>query len=93
VSWRVAEWLYENNVGAIACDNVAVEVMVPEDEVFLPFHMIALRDMGMMLGEIWSLEELAEDCAADRVYEFFLCAPALKVTDGSGTPVNPVAIK
>lgn len=93
VSWRVAEWLYENNVGAIACDNVAVEVMVPEDEVFLPFHMIALRDMGMILGEIWSLEELAEDCAADGVYEFFLSAPALKVTGGSGTPVNPVAIK
>lgn len=93
VSWRVAEWLYDNNIAAIACDNVAVEVMVSEDGVFLPFHMLALRDMGMMLGEIWSLEALSEDCAVDGVYEFFLTAPALKVTGGTGTPVNPVAIK
>jgi kynurenine formamidase len=93
LSWRATEWLYDHNVGAVASDNVAVEVMVPEDDVLLPFHMIALRDMGMMLGEIWSLEALADDCAADNVYEFFLSAPALKVTGGTGTPVNPIAIK
>lgn len=93
VSWRVAEWLYDKNIAAIACDNVGVEVMVPEDGVLLPFHMITLRDMGLMLGEIWDLEQLADDCAADGVYEFFLSAPALKVTGGTGTPVNPIAFK
>jgi kynurenine formamidase len=93
VSYKVAEWLHDHSIGAIACDNVAVEVMVPEEGVVLPFHMIALRDMGLMLGEIWQLEELAADCAADGVYEFFLSAPALKVTGGTGTPVNPIAFK
>jgi kynurenine formamidase len=93
VSYKVTEWLWEKNASAIACDNVAVEVMVPEEGVVLPFHMIALRDMGMMLGEIWDLEALGADCAADGVYEFFLSAPALKVTGGTGTPVNPIAFK
>jgi kynurenine formamidase len=93
VSWHVAEWLWENNCAAIACDNVAVEVMVPEDGVILPFHMLTLRDMGLTLGEIWDLEALGADCAADGVYEFLLSAPALRVTGGAGTPVNPVAFK
>ena len=41
---------------------------------------LALRDMGMLLGEIWDLEELAADCAADGVYEFQLVATALPFT-------------
>jgi len=44
-------------------------------------------------GEIFYLKELAEDCAADGVYEFFLCAPPLVITRGTGSPINPQAIK
>jgi len=94
VSWRVARWLHERNVAAIASDNIAVEVITPEVENhFLLFHMLAIRDMGMSLGEIWDLEALAEDCANDRVYEFLLAAPPLLVPGGVGSPINPIAIK
>lgn len=94
LSWRCAEWCHERDVAAVASDNVAVEVRVPEIAgVALPFHMLALRDMGMPLGEIWDLEALAIDCAADGVYDFFLTATALPFTSGAGTPVNPIAIK
>src|SRR5262245_22190333 len=44
-------------------------------------------------GEFFYLEELAADCAADRVYEFFFCAPPLLITRGTGSPINPQAIK
>jgi hypothetical protein len=44
-----------------------------------------LRDLGLTLGEILDFEELAADCAADGVYEFFR-APALPFTNGGGTP-------
>jgi kynurenine formamidase len=93
VSWRVAEWLWERDVAAIAADCTAVEVLVSEGTATLPFHMLTLRDMGMMLGEIWNLEELADDCHSDHIYEFLLVAPPLKVTGGVGSPVNPVAMK
>ena len=43
----------------------------------------------MMLGEIFDLEELAEDCAADGVWEFLLSAPPLRVAGGVGSPVSP----
>ena len=62
----------------------------------------ALRELGQTRGrkpadrrdaEIADLEELAEDCAADKQYEFFYVAAPLKVAKGNGSPVNPVAIK
>jgi hypothetical protein len=39
------------------------------------------------------LEELAADCAADGVYEFFLTAAPLPITGAVGSPVNPIAVK
>jgi hypothetical protein len=31
--------------------------------------------MGLSVGEMFYLEELAEGCAGDRTYEFFFVAP------------------
>ena len=93
LSWRCAEWLWEHNVAAVASDNMAVEVFPPETGVVLLFHMLTLRDMGLMLGEIWDLEALSQDCADDGIYEFLLTAPPLEISGGVGSPINPIAIK
>jgi kynurenine formamidase len=95
------EWLHEKEVAAIACDNWAVEVLNPLpgffigeiDEMVLNVHCVLIRDMGLTLGEILDFEELAEDCVADGVWEFFFCGPPLKVTGAVGSPVNPLAMK
>lgn len=93
LSWRCADWFYDRNTAAVASDNVGVEVMKPEIGIWSLFHMLALRDMGMMLGEMWNLEALGADCAADSIYEFLLVATALPVSGAVGTPVNPIAVK
>jgi kynurenine formamidase len=93
LSWQCAEWLWEHSAAAVASDNIAVEVFPPDSGVVLLFHMLALRDMGLMLGEIWDLEALGQDCADDGVYEFLLSAPPLKIMGGVGSPINPIAIK
>jgi hypothetical protein len=49
--------------------------------------------MGMTMGEIFQLKELADDCAADGVYEFLFVAPAIPITGAVGSPVNPLCIK
>jgi kynurenine formamidase len=88
------EWLHDREVAAACSDNWAIEVLPGEfDDVVLNVHMVLIRDMGMTLGEILDFEELAADCAADGVWEFFFCAPPLKVTRGVGSPINPLAIK
>jgi kynurenine formamidase len=94
--WTCASWLHDHDVAAVAADNLMVEDPNPANGVegtFLPMHMLCLRDMGLMLGEYWDLTALSADCAADRVYEFQLIAPPLRVTGAVGSPVNPIAIK
>ncbi len=94
LSWRCAEWLHDHAVAAVAADNAAVEHSgMDVESVFLPMHCLCLRDMGLMLGELWNLEELGGDCADDGVYEFQLVAPPLRVTGGVGSPLNPLALK
>ena len=90
-------WLHEHDVGAIAFDNGAVEVRpdtVNDWETFTysPVHAIALRDMGMPMGEIWDLEELSELCAELEQYDFLLAAAPLPFTGAVGSPLNPLAI-
>lgn len=94
LDWRCASWLHDHQVAAVAADNLMVEDPVSGVEgTYLPMHMLCLRDMGLMLGEYWDLTALADDCAADGVYEFQLIAPPLRVVGAVGSPVNPIAIK
>lgn len=89
-----AEWLHRREVAALATDTNAVEVIPFEDPTTpLPLHMLCIRDIGLTLGEMFDLEELARDCASDQVWEMFFSAPPLKVSGGVGSPLNPLAIK
>ena len=42
---------------------------------------------------MWNLEELAEDCARDGRYAFFLTSAPLNIPGGVGSPPNALAIK
>ncbi|MCL8206861.1 MAG: cyclase family protein [Actinomycetia bacterium] len=87
-------WLKAHDVAAVASDTWALEVRPGEVEgVQVPFHLVAITYMGLSLGEIWDLEELAEDAAADGQYTGFLVAPPLPVTGAVGSPVNPLFFK
>ena len=88
------EWLHSHDISAVCSDNWAIEVLPGEVEgVILNVHMILIRDLGMTLGEILDFEELAADCESDGAWEFFFCAPPLKVSKAVGSPINPLAIK
>jgi kynurenine formamidase len=88
------EWLHAREVAAVASDTNAVEVIPFEDPaVALPVHQLCLRDMGLMLGEMFVLDALADDCARDGVWECLFTAPPLRVVGGTGSPVNPLAVK
>jgi kynurenine formamidase len=88
------QWLHDHDVAVVASDNWAIAVLPGEiPDVILNVHMVLIRDMGMTLGEILDFEELAADCEADGVWEFFFCAPPLKVTKAVGSPINPLAMK
>ena len=88
------DWLRTRDVAAVCADNYGIEAMPAESEgEMYPLHLVLIRDMGMMLGEVFDLEELAADCAADGVYEFLFAGPPIEFTHAVGSPVNPLAIK
>ena len=94
LSVHCARWLYEREVAAVATDTSCVEVVPGEVEhCMLPLHMIAIRNMGLLLGEIFHLDDLARACAEDGTYEFLFTAPPLPITGGVGSPINPLAIR
>ncbi len=87
-------WFAERRVAGIASDTWGIEVRPNEiPGTFQPLHLVLLVAMGLMLGEIWDLEALAQDCAEDRVYECMLVAPPLVIPGAVGSPLNPQAIK
>jgi kynurenine formamidase len=94
LSFECADWLHTREVAAVAADNWGVEVMPANDTNFhMPLHCVLIRDMGMTLGEIFDLEALSRDCAADAQWDMFFCAPPLKVVGGVGSPITPLAMK
>ena len=87
-------WIREKDLAAVATDTWGAEVLPTETaDVSMPLHILLIVQMGLTLGEIFDLEELADDCADDGVYEFFFSAPPLPITRAVGSPVNPIAVK
>ena len=94
LSTRTVEWLHDHDVAAVATDTLAFEVFPGEDPaVLLPVHLLHLVDMGLLQGQLWHLDDLAADCAADGRYEVLLCATPLPLTRAVGGPVAPTAVK
>ena len=87
-------WIAEKEVAAIATDTWGYEVRPNElPDSFQPVHIVTLVYMGLLIGEMFRLEELAQACAADGFYEFLVSAPPLPFTGTAGAPPGPVAIR
>ncbi|HEV8718251.1 MAG TPA: cyclase family protein [Candidatus Binatia bacterium] len=91
-SQATAGWVWDQQIAAMAADNVALEALPVAAAVgFQHRRLIALQ--GMPIGEVWDLDELAQDCARDRVYECMLVSAPLNLPGGVGSPPNAYAIK
>jgi kynurenine formamidase len=91
---ETAEWIFDRRLAAVATDTVAVEVKPSQlSGIFVPFHIVAITHMGLLLGEVFDLEVLSEQCAQDSVYEFLFVAAPLPITAAVGSPVNPYAVR
>ncbi len=97
-SSKSVKWFREHDVAAVATDTLAFEVYPcdhPEGQppVNLPVHLLHLVDMGMTQGQNFVLDALAADCAEDGQYTFLLEASPQPILGGTGSMVNPVAVK
>jgi hypothetical protein len=91
-SIEMAAWLWDQRIAAVASDCPALEPWPWNPNVGV-LHVRALCFLGMPFGELWHLEDLAADCAADGVYESFFTSSPLYLRGGVGSPPNAMAIK
>ena len=93
-SRELVEWFQHNEIPNLVTDTIANEVTrEPETGVMLPLHCALMRNLGVALTEICSLDGLADACAGDGRWNFMYAAAPLKVAQGTGAPVNPIAIR
>jgi Putative cyclase len=105
---ETAEGLWNLHIAAIAADNPALEVAPfgpwdrelmktwrddPEAAADTMLHFSLLALLGLPIGELFDLDELAADCAADGRYTFLLTSSPLNLAAGVATPPNALAIK
>ncbi len=92
--FETAEWIHRRQIAAICLDTWGCEVRPNEStEAFQPWHWIVIPMIGIWMGEIFYLKDLADDCAKDKVYEYLFCAPVLPITGAVGSPINPIVLK
>ena len=92
---KLLQWITDSGVAAIASDNLAVEaVRKPIPDGYhgssLPLHEHCLFKLGVHLGELWLLADLAEWLDAHGRSRFLLTAPPLRLTGAVGSPVGTV---
>lgn len=92
---RLLQWISDRKLVALIADNYAVELMpdriAPGQCAALPLHQHCLFKLGVNLGEIWRLSELADWLRANNRSRFLLTAPPLRLPGAVGSPATPVA--
>lgn len=88
---RTAEFLWDRRVAAVVSDNPTVEVQ-PGDPAAGFLHHRLITMLGMPLGELFALDELAAACRADQAWDFLFTAVPLNLPGGVGSTANAVAV-
>jgi hypothetical protein len=98
---RLLRWITDSGIVAIAADNMAVEYEDWEEMVrrcgtgqsqFLwPLHHHCLFKLGILLGELWYMHDLALWLRTNQRSRFLLTAAPLRLPGATGSPVTPIA--
>jgi len=93
---RLQQWITDSGMVALIADNYGVESTPAKpcmDDycAMLPLHAHCLFRLGVYLGEMWQLHELADWLRAHGRSRFLLTAPPLRLPGAVGSPATPVA--
>lgn len=105
-NWQIAglvqseeslRFLWDNHFAAIATDNPDFElfptIKLDNDKPSPMMHETIIGLWGMPIGEMFVLDALAQACAEDNRYEFFLTSAPLNKLGGVASPPNALAIR
>jgi kynurenine formamidase len=89
---RAMPFLAERRVAALGCDGNSDTAPSTTEGVGYPIHVLALNAMGVHLLDYLELERLSAACERAGRWEFLFVAAPLRITGGTGSPVNPLAV-
>jgi hypothetical protein len=90
------KWIDQIGISVLIADNYAVEERPYEfrgdgKRPLLPLHEHCLFKLGVHLGELWYLTDLAKWLRVHSRSRFMLTAPPLRLPGAVGSPLNPIA--
>jgi kynurenine formamidase len=90
------QWITDSGIASLIADNYGVEAVPSRPggsapHAGLPLHQHCLFKLGVNLGEMWYLTELATWLRQHKRSRFLLTAPPLRLPGAVGSPATPIA--
>lgn len=98
----VTKWVWDRRLATLASDTFAVECLpAADDSEFLSgagddaglMHQELIALLGVPLGELWRLSELADACRTDGRWTSLVVVKPLHLVGGVGSPANATAVR
>jgi kynurenine formamidase len=95
-------WLWDSQVAFLGSDTVSVEVYpAPPDPPLLAdspenkgrLHGQLIARLGLLLGELWKLDELIAHSRATDRWDALITVKPLNLTGAVGSPPNAIAVR
>ncbi|KAG9775987.1 hypothetical protein KCU88_g5024, partial [Aureobasidium melanogenum] len=87
------EWLWDTQFSCVGADSPGFEVWKGGLGVMeFRMHETILSGLGLPIGELFDLEELARQCAKEKRWTFMFTSEVLNVPGGVASPPNALAI-
>ena len=83
---------HERRIAMIASDTGNDVAPSGYSKVTSPIHQVGIVAMGLWIMDNANLEELAQACRERNRWEFMISIGPLRISGGTGSPVNPLAI-
>ena len=92
---KILRWVDHSGAAALVSDNEAVELLPDAGQIRgcgtrIPLHNLCLFKLGMPLGELFLLSDLADWLRATGRSRFLFTAPPLRLPGAVGSPVTGV---
>jgi kynurenine formamidase len=86
------ELLAERRIAVLGSDGNNDTAPSATEGVDFPVHVLALRALGVLLLDYLEFEDLVPICETAGDWSFLCVIAPLRLTTGTGSPVNPIAI-
>jgi kynurenine formamidase len=85
-------FLAERGVAALGTDTNGDTAPSSTEGLAFPIHVLVVNAMGIHLLDYLWFERLRATCEQTGRWEFFFVGAPLRITGGTGSPLNPIAL-